>query len=89
MPKVEEICFFPVKGAREQRPESLRINPEVGIIGDRRFGIKRTPRQSEEWAAKIHFRVCMNTPAMAAQTPVLSGGMPYPSWLKKVAGAIG
>ncbi len=89
MPKVEDIYTFPVKGARGQRPEKLSINPKVGIVGDRRFGIKRTPRQGDGWAEKIHFRVCMNTPAMAAQTPELSGGVPSPSWLKKVAGAIG
>jgi uncharacterized protein YcbX len=89
MPKVEEICFFPVKGAREQRPESLRINPQVGIVGDRRFGIKRTPKQGDGWMDKIHFRVCMNTPEMAAQTPVLSHGKPEPAWLQKVAATLG
>ncbi|HTC18261.1 MAG TPA: hypothetical protein VK690_04040 [Stellaceae bacterium] len=89
MTKVEDIYTFPVKGARGQRPEKLSINPAVGIVGDRRFGIKRTPRPVDGWAEKIHFRVCMNTPEMAAQTPEFANGAPAPSWLKQVAGAIG
>jgi MOSC domain-containing protein len=87
--KVEEICTFPVKGARGERPPSLRVNPVVGVVGDRRFGIKRTPKAGDAWADKIHFRVCMNTPEMAAQTPVYSDGKPDPAWLKQVAAAIG
>jgi MOSC domain-containing protein len=88
-PKVEEICRFPVKGARGQRPDSLDVNPAVGVVGDRRFAIKRNGRQSEGWAPKIHFRVCMNTPAMAVQTPEFSGGAPDSAWLKTVATTIG
>jgi uncharacterized protein YcbX len=87
--KVEEICMYPVKGARGQRPESLHINPEVGVVGDRRFAIKRNGRQGDGWAPKIHFRVCMNTPAMAAQTPQYTAGAPSPAWLEQVAAAIG
>lgn len=87
--KVEEICMFPVKGARGQRPGSLRIDPAVGVVGDRRFAIKRNGRQGDGWAPKIHFRVCMNTPAMAAQTPEYAAGVPTMGWLKRVATAIG
>jgi uncharacterized protein YcbX len=87
--KVEEICMFPVKGARGRHPESLHVNPVVGVVGDRRFAIKRNGRQGDGWAPKIHFRVCMNTPAMAAQTPEYAADTPSPAWLKRVAVAIG
>jgi len=87
--KVEEICAFPVKGARGQHPPSLCVDPAVGVVGDRRFAIKRTGRDSGGWAPKIHFRVCMNTPEMAAQTPEYEAGMPTSAWLKHVAVALG
>jgi len=86
---VQDIYTFPVKGARGRRPESLHVDPAVGVIGDRRFGIRRTPRAGDEWADKIHFRVCMNTPEMAAQTPEFTGDVPDPAWLTKVAAAVG
>jgi uncharacterized protein YcbX len=87
--KVEEICMFPVKGARGRHAESLHVNPVVGVVGDRRFAIKRNGRQGDGWAPKIHFRVCMNTPAMAAQTPEYAADAPSSAWLKRVAVAIG
>jgi MOSC domain-containing protein len=87
--KVEEICSFPVKGARGQRPQSLRIDPALGVVGDRRFAIKRSFRQGDGWAPKIHFRVCMNTPEMAAQTPEYVDGAPSAAWLREVGAAIG
>jgi len=95
--RVEDIFTFPVKGARGRRPDFLHIDPAVGVVGDRRFAIKRTPRQADAWAPKIHFRVCMNTPQMAAQTPSFLQG-PYatdgnvaldPRWLDDVATALG
>jgi MOSC domain-containing protein len=87
--KVEEICSFPVKGARGERPASLRIDPALGVVGDRRFAIKRTFRQGNGWAPKIHFRVCLNTPEMAAQTPEYADGAPSSAWLRQVATALG
>ena len=47
-----------------------------GVLGDRRFAIKRKVSQPDVWAAKVHFRVCMNTPVMAAQTPVFADAAP-------------
>lgn len=87
--KVEEICTFPVKGARGRRPEALHVDPALGVVGDRRFAIKRTGRPGDGWAPKIHFRVCMNTPEMAAQTPEYTAGVPTSAWLKQVASMLG
>ena len=94
---VQDVCVFPLKGARGQRPGSLHVDPVVGIRGDRRFAIKRKPEQRDVWAAKVHFRVCMNTPQMAAQTPVFlhrssAGAMGEdldPRWLRSVASELG
>ena len=94
---VKDIYTFPVKGARGQRPHSLHVDAVVGVQGDRRFAIKRKIDQPDVWAAKVHFRICMNTPAMAAQTPVFLEGCGTASsdialdrrWLQKVATALG
>ena len=71
---VKELYRYPVKGARGERLDSLVIDPAVGVLGDRRFAIKRKVNQPDVWAAKVHFRVCMNTPVMAAQEPVFRDG---------------
>lgn len=67
---VKELYRFPVKGARGERLDSMTVEQTVGVLGDRRFAIKRKFDQPDIWAAKVHFRVCMNTPKMAAQKPV-------------------
>jgi uncharacterized protein len=95
--RVQEVCTFPVKGARGRRPDSLHIDPVLGVCGDRRFAIKRRPDQPDAWAAKVHFRVCMNTPRMAAQTPVFlkgrDGGEASPAldrnWVQELAQLLG
>lgn len=94
--EVKAVLAFPVKGARGLRPAALRIDPAVGVVGDRRFAVKRRPDQPDEWAAKVHFRVCMNTPQMAAQMPALvecaeaAGGLSLdPCWLQELAVALG
>lgn len=95
--RVKDIFIFPVKGARGQRPRSLHIDPVVGVQGDRRFAIKRKRDQRDVWAAKVHFRVCMNTPQMAAQTPVFqnasdpaeNGASLDRRWLGEVASVLG
>jgi uncharacterized protein YcbX len=92
---VKEIYMAPVKGARGERPDALHVDPVVGVHGDRRFAIKRRIGQPDAWAPKVHFRVCMNTPEMAAQTPVFVGGTAGPrsaldrGWLSEVATALG
>ena len=92
---VRELRTFPVKGARGQRPDALHVDAIVGVQGDRRFAIKRRIGQPDGWAPKVHFRVCMNTPEMAAQTPVFASGAGAPDaaldreWLRQVADALG
>ncbi len=92
---VRELRTFPVKGARGQRPDALHVDAIVGVQGDRRFAIKRRIGQPDGWASKVHFRVCMNTPEMAAQTPVFASGAGAPdvaldrAWLRQVADALG
>lgn len=93
---VKELYRYPVKGARGERLETLAIDAALGVQGDRRFAIKRKLDQPDVWAAKVHFRVCMNTPAMAAQTPLFldSPGPAKPHialdrrWLMDVATAL-
>lgn len=87
--KVEDLYTFPVKGARGHRPAALRIDPLHGIVGDRRYAIKRKKDQPDIWAAKVHFRVCMNTPLMAAQTPVFGEDGLDRRWLQQVAVKLG
>lgn len=91
---VKEIYTFPVKGVRGQSPASLQVDAAVGVKGDRRFAIKRRIGQPDAWAAKVHFRVCMNTPEMAAQTPVLRNGAGADlaldrGWLSELAALLG
>lgn len=94
---VKEVMTFPVKGARGRRPDALIVDTAVGVQGDRRFAIKRRSDQPDVWAPKVHFRVCMNTPEMAAQTPEFRDGHEASGsaaeldrrWLRKVAAALG
>jgi uncharacterized protein YcbX len=94
---VKDIYTFPVKGARGQRPDALHVDAIVGVRGDRRFAIKRRIGQPDVWATKVHFRVCMNTPEMAAQTPVFVDAPGSPGsavaldrrWLQDVATVLG
>jgi uncharacterized protein len=94
---VKEIMTFPVKGARGQRADALAIDAAVGVQGDRRFAIKRRADQPDAWAPKVHFRVCMNTPQMAAQTPEFRCGDATAGsalaldqrWLQRVAAVLG
>jgi uncharacterized protein YcbX len=94
---VRELYIYPVKGARGRRAEALHINTLVGVEGDRRFGIKREIDQPDIWAAKVHFRISMNTPEMAAQTPLFADSLNRTGavaalderWLRHVAAAWG
>jgi uncharacterized protein len=95
--RIIDFYTFPLKGARGIRSSSLHIDPVVGVLGDRRFAIKRKIDQPDVWASKVHFRVCMNTPQMAAQTPVFlessctaaSANDLDPRWLQTVATVLG
>jgi uncharacterized protein YcbX len=87
---VQDLYVSPVKGGRGHHPAALRIDPGVGVLGDRRFAIKRQPDQPDGWASKVHFRVAMNTPQMAAQVPRLlePSRTLDPSWLAEVASVL-
>jgi uncharacterized protein len=91
---VKDLYMSPVKGAHGQRPQSLHVDAIVGVRGDRRFAIKRRIGQPDVWAPKVHFRVSMNTPEMAAQTPLFADGATPGAgldrrWLADVADALG
>jgi uncharacterized protein len=94
---VKELYIYPVKGARGRRADAVHVNTLVGVEGDRRFGIKRQLDQPDVWAAKVHFRIAMNTPEMAAQVPLFadsSNGTGATAgldqrWLRQVATALG
>jgi uncharacterized protein YcbX len=72
----------------------LHVDPVVGIAGERRFAIKRRVDQPDKWAPKVHFRVCMNTPQLAAQTPEFvvpaepEDGLD-PRWVGRLAAILG
>lgn len=93
---VRELYRFPVKGARGERLDRMTVDAVLGVQGDRRFAIKRKLDQPDHWAAKVHFRVCMNTPRMAAQTPIyldsVDAAKPHTAldrrWLMEVATAL-
>lgn len=71
---VQDLWRYPLKGARGVKGEYLGIDPKVGIIGDRRFAVRRTTDPLYGWAPKTEFRVGMNTALMVAETPIFQGG---------------
>ena len=71
---VKGVWEYPLKGARGNNVEYLAIDPKVGVIGDRRFALRRTPGNLYEWAPKTEFRVGMNTAPMVAEIPIFQGG---------------
>lgn len=70
---VDDLRYYPFKGARRRRPEFLIINPTIGVADDRRYAIRREVGNTKEWMPKAAFFVCMNTALMAAQEPVFAG----------------
>lgn len=67
IPRISDLVTYPLKGARGNHTGSLHIDPERGVIGDRRFALKRKPTVPDGWSPKGMFFVGMNTPAMVAQ----------------------
>lgn len=67
IPRISDLVTYPLKGARGNHTGHLQIDPERGIIGDRRFALKRKPSVPDIWSPKGMFFVGMNTPAMVAQ----------------------
>jgi len=71
---VQDVWKYPLKGARGCNVGHLGIDPKVGVIGDRRFAVRRTSDPLYRWAPKSEFRVGMNTARMVAETPIFQGG---------------
>ncbi len=69
MAKIVELRRFPLKGARGVKAKILGLNPNIGVMGDRRFAIKKRPDTPNEWRPKGVFYVGMNTPLMVAEVP--------------------
>ncbi len=66
---ISDLFVYPLKGARGIEADSLPVNPQIGIVGDRRRAIRRVGQSSTEWASKTNFHVCKNTPLMATEIP--------------------
>jgi len=72
MSEVSSVRFFPLKGGKAFEQDSLAVNTNVGVVNDRRLGIRRhsgdvTARP--EPFKKGEYHVCANNPAMATQFP--------------------
>ncbi|OGC84705.1 hypothetical protein A3F55_02470 [Candidatus Adlerbacteria bacterium RIFCSPHIGHO2_12_FULL_53_18] len=63
----------------------LTVGERVGILGDRRYGIKRKPASTpDEWGPKGKFYVAMNTPVMPAEHPVYNTGLAGPDGMSQL-----
>lgn len=72
-PQVAELRRAPLKGARMFGQHSVLIDQQVGVVGDRRYAIKRKPDSTpDEWRPKGQFYVAMNTPQMPAESVVFT-----------------
>jgi uncharacterized protein YcbX len=67
MARIAGLRLYPLKGARGKDVEFLEFEPEVGVIGDRRYAFKRKETVADGcWSPKGMFYVGMNAPQMAA-----------------------
>lgn len=66
--RIHSLWRYWMKGARGTPVDELSVDAKIGIVGDRRFGLRRQAGQSD-WAKKSEFFVAMNTPQMAAEMP--------------------
>lgn len=92
--RVVGVYEYPVKGAAGRARRRLRIDPAVGVLGDRVRAVKQVPSMPDDWAPKSAFFVGMNTALMVAQIPVLvkdaDGNEELdPQWLDDVAKRLG
>ena len=66
MTHIVELFRYTLKGARGMSEKALECDPNVGVVGDRRFALKRKPTVPDgRWSPKAGFLVCANTPKMA------------------------
>lgn len=76
--EISSLQFFPIKGAQARRTTQLEVSTNVGVVNDRRFGLKKSGDISERPCPfnKMEFEVCANNPKMAAMPVdfILDGG---------------
>jgi uncharacterized protein YcbX len=92
--RVVGVYDYPVKGAAGRACSRLRIDPAIGVIGDRRRAFKKDASLPGAWAPKSAFFVGMNTAMMVAQTPSFmtdaeGNEQLDPGWLNAVAKRLG
>ena len=73
MAYVKSLVTYRVKGARGVYSNSLSIDPTVGVVGDRQFGLIEGKNVGDEWAPKAAFLVGMNTARMPSIDPFYNG----------------
>lgn len=74
MPRITALSIYPVKGMRGKSRETLPINSNVGVVGDRERAYLRLEHQAKSagtrkpngWLPKQYYYVGMNTPRMGA-----------------------
>jgi uncharacterized protein YcbX len=76
MVTIKNLHSYPLKGARGVPASELQIDPAVGVVGDRRYALKRKGSVPDTWSPKGMFFVGMNTPSMVAQTPAFDASVP-------------
>jgi hypothetical protein len=90
---VENLYRYPLKGARGEALKIMHVRPDLGVVGDRRYGIKKNSAVKDQWSPKGMFYVCMNTPGMAAVEPIYDGNSAevdgirklHPAWVDEVS----
>ena len=70
MYKIENLVRYPVKGAHGEQGDALFLDPHIGVIGDRQYGLKREDSVPDTWSPKGKFHVAMNSPIMPTLKPV-------------------
>ena len=67
MPKVVELCCFPVKGFTPEPVEHITVLPGGRVAGDRvlNFRFADAPASDTGWCRKYHGVVLANTPGLA------------------------
>ena len=84
MAMVSDLFTYPQKGARGREVDYLVVSTKVGIVGDRRYGLKKKPNTSDEWRPKGCFYVSMNTPNMACVKPIFDRTRSGPDDVKEL-----
>ena len=68
MLRVASLFRYPVKGLTPEHRESLTVQPDGRIAGDRVLGFRfaSTPEAGHEWSSKHGMLVLVNTPGLAS-----------------------